>query len=281
MIKDPHDMYVFRVTQHNEPSIILAAVDENQYEIWHDAFKKAKLSHLTSPTTDEKPYLSLPGIPSDENNDEQDSGYERPTVNEPRDQSAGYIREVNPIENSIPQYKREGRVKSPERVVSPEVRIQSPDSRVTSPELGRVISPEGLIQTPDGRILSPDGRPLSPEDLEDLYVSMGPIASPRPTSPPIYESITPFQKYHDMDLPPTPGEMILEDKEAPPLPKRRPAAGVGVNNEKSFEQDEGLYSLLRSFNFLISSSAFRFLNLRNCKKIAEIAETFGLVKALF
>ncbi|XP_066915592.1 uncharacterized protein [Clytia hemisphaerica] len=238
VIKDPHDMHVFRVTQHNEPSIILAAVDENQYEIWHDAFKKAKLSHLTSPITEEKPYLSLPGFPGDENNYEQDSGYERPTINEPRDQSAGYIREVNPIENSIPQYKREGRVKSPERVISPEVRVQSPDSRVTSPELGRVISPDGLIQTPDGRILSPDGRALSPEDLEDLYVSMGPIGSPRPTSPPIYESITPFQRYHDMDLPPTPGEMIQEDKEAPPLPKRRPAAGMGTANEKSFEQDD-------------------------------------------
>lgn len=57
-------MYVFRVTQKNEPSIILAAVDENQYELWHAAFKRAKLMHrFASPTStdDERPYLSIPG----------------------------------------------------------------------------------------------------------------------------------------------------------------------------------------------------------------------------
>ena len=79
MIKDPCDIYVFRVTQKNEPSIILAAVDENQYELWHAAFKRAKLMHLNSPSPDEKPYLSLPGTIADQADGDEDAVcYERP-----------------------------------------------------------------------------------------------------------------------------------------------------------------------------------------------------------
>ena len=80
MIKDPCDIYVFRVTQKNEPSIILAAVDENQYELWHAAFKRAKLMHLNSPTNaDEKPYVSLQGAIEDQADGDEDTvGYERP-----------------------------------------------------------------------------------------------------------------------------------------------------------------------------------------------------------
>lgn len=79
MIKDPSDIYVFRVTQKNEPSIILAAVDENQYELWHAAFKRAKLMHLNSPSIDEKPYLSLLGVVDDQADGDEDTvGYERP-----------------------------------------------------------------------------------------------------------------------------------------------------------------------------------------------------------
>jgi len=77
IIKDPTDMYVFRVTQRNEPSIILAAVDENQYELWHAAFKRAKLmqQQLSAGSNGGGGgvdiYLSLPGascstVPGDE-----------------------------------------------------------------------------------------------------------------------------------------------------------------------------------------------------------------------
>ena len=59
-------MYVFRVTQRNEPSIILAAVDENQYELWHAAFKRAKLMQQFSAGSNggSDMYLSLPGASS-------------------------------------------------------------------------------------------------------------------------------------------------------------------------------------------------------------------------
>lgn len=66
-------MYVFRVTQHGEPSIVLAAVDEGQYELWHDAFKRAKL--LKGEHVEKTEYLSLPEFDNDE---EPDGPYERP-----------------------------------------------------------------------------------------------------------------------------------------------------------------------------------------------------------
>lgn len=67
-------MYVFRVTQHGEPSIVLAAVDEGQYELWHDAFKRAKL--LKDQSNEKGEYLSFPDF--DDDDEEPDGPYERP-----------------------------------------------------------------------------------------------------------------------------------------------------------------------------------------------------------
>ena len=71
MFKDPQEKYIFRVSRAGHPSIVLAAVDDKQYEFWHNAFCRAR-------TVDEVPeYVSLTDS-TIFSEDSEDPSYERP-----------------------------------------------------------------------------------------------------------------------------------------------------------------------------------------------------------